>query len=88
MPIIAKGIAAFYALKVAIGVSTVAMAALNAAMNINLGPAKKAAGFFAKDMPSAMGKSVGAAGKLQSAFGVLAAAGSLLFARRSGFSRE
>jgi hypothetical protein len=74
LPIITKAIALFYGMRIAVKTATVSMNLFNAAMNLNLGPARKASAFFAKEMPAAMGKSIGAAGKLQSTLGVLSAA--------------
>jgi tape measure domain-containing protein len=72
-PKIVKGVAAFYALTAAVKVLNVTMTLFNTLMNINLGPARKVASFMAKDMPASIGKSVGAAGKLDAAFGVISA---------------
>jgi tape measure domain-containing protein len=73
-PKIAAFVGIFYGITAAIKITNGVMSAFNTLMNINLGPARKAAAFFAKDMPGAVGKSIGAAGKLQSTLGVLSAA--------------
>lgn len=71
--LIGKGIVVFYALTTAIKIATAAMKVFQFAMNINLGPAKKAAAFMKTDMTAAIGSSTKAAGGLTKAFGALGA---------------
>ena len=72
-PKIAKLVGVFYAITTAVKVATGAMKLFQLAMNINLGPAKKAAAFMKKDMAGAIGTSTKAAGGLTKAFGALGA---------------